>query len=47
MKGGFDITSCDRQRIYQLAIFPSAGLSDSSKWVASQDFLLIKYAKKS
>jgi hypothetical protein len=40
------LTSCDRQRICQLAIFPSAGLSYSSRWVASQEFLLIKYAKK-
>jgi hypothetical protein len=45
--GRTKLTSCDRNRIYQLAIFPSAGLSDSSRWVASQGFLLIKYAKKS
>jgi hypothetical protein len=45
--GRIKLTSGDRQRICQLAIFPSAGLPDSSRWVASQDFLLIKYAKKS
>jgi hypothetical protein len=44
--GRTKLTSCDRNRIYQLAIFPSAGLSYSSRGVASQEFLLIKYAKK-
>jgi hypothetical protein len=45
--GRTKLTSCDRQRICQLAIFPSAGLSYSRRWVASQDFRVIKYAKKS